>query len=480
MLTSSRCGRDLGRVGAGVVRVGQPLDQRLRQPRARRTPPGAPGRAQHVEADPADHRGQPGRAARGSRPGRRWRSAATPPGPRPRPRPSCRASGRRRRSAAPARPRRPVGVAVALVRRAACVDPPATPWRRRRRAPLADGQGSVVRDATGRCGSYDLQVSASEPEHDVSWSPRRAGSASCCARRAPPGHRLTARYRSTRAPRPACPTSCRPALAGARPGRRRRWPGSAVLLRRLPGAPVRDGRRPAPVGAGCCSCCRRWTAAARTARSRSVVGAMNPLGRAHQGVRAADRGGAAHHFLWRIAAGAAAGRVRRASSTGRTTRTCWWRGCARSCPKRCGRRRYDEINSFERRWSRWSDDGQGDAAHLATRSSASGCWPGWTIRPSGGSSTRPISTTGPLGTSTSRRTTTRWTGAARRTRPWYVVPADRKWYRNWAVANLLLAHLDDMALDLSRGRPRHRTLTAALAATRARPTRRRQRETNAR
>jgi PPK2 family polyphosphate:nucleotide phosphotransferase len=30
--------------------------------------------------------------------------------------------------------------------------------------------------------------------------------------------------------------------------------------------------------------------------------------------------------------------------------------------------------------------------------------------------------------------------------PWYVVPADRKWYRNWAVANLLLAHLDGMRL----------------------------------
>ena len=30
--------------------------------------------------------------------------------------------------------------------------------------------------------------------------------------------------------------------------------------------------------------------------------------------------------------------------------------------------------------------------------------------------------------------------------PWYVVPADRKWYRNWAVANLLLAHLDDLDL----------------------------------
>jgi PPK2 family polyphosphate:nucleotide phosphotransferase len=31
--------------------------------------------------------------------------------------------------------------------------------------------------------------------------------------------------------------------------------------------------------------------------------------------------------------------------------------------------------------------------------------------------------------------------------PWYVVPADRKWYRNWAVANLLLAHLDELGLE---------------------------------
>ena len=31
--------------------------------------------------------------------------------------------------------------------------------------------------------------------------------------------------------------------------------------------------------------------------------------------------------------------------------------------------------------------------------------------------------------------------------PWYVVPADRKWYRNWAVSQLLLEHL--RALNLS-------------------------------
>lgn len=31
--------------------------------------------------------------------------------------------------------------------------------------------------------------------------------------------------------------------------------------------------------------------------------------------------------------------------------------------------------------------------------------------------------------------------------PWYVVPADRKWYRNWAVLQILLAHLEEMAPD---------------------------------
>jgi PPK2 family polyphosphate:nucleotide phosphotransferase len=31
--------------------------------------------------------------------------------------------------------------------------------------------------------------------------------------------------------------------------------------------------------------------------------------------------------------------------------------------------------------------------------------------------------------------------------PWYVVPADRKWYRNWAVTRLLLDHLQGMGLE---------------------------------
>jgi PPK2 family polyphosphate:nucleotide phosphotransferase len=31
--------------------------------------------------------------------------------------------------------------------------------------------------------------------------------------------------------------------------------------------------------------------------------------------------------------------------------------------------------------------------------------------------------------------------------PWYVIPADRKWYRNWAVASLLVERLEALGLD---------------------------------
>jgi PPK2 family polyphosphate:nucleotide phosphotransferase len=35
--------------------------------------------------------------------------------------------------------------------------------------------------------------------------------------------------------------------------------------------------------------------------------------------------------------------------------------------------------------------------------------------------------------------------------PWYRVPADRKWYRNWAIANLLVEQLEDMKLEWPAG-----------------------------
>ena len=40
--------------------------------------------------------------------------------------------------------------------------------------------------------------------------------------------------------------------------------------------------------------------------------------------------------------------------------------------------------------------------------------------------------------------------------PWYVIPADRKWYRNWAVAQLLVEHLRALDLQLADCRVRRR------------------------
>jgi polyphosphate kinase 2 (PPK2 family) len=34
--------------------------------------------------------------------------------------------------------------------------------------------------------------------------------------------------------------------------------------------------------------------------------------------------------------------------------------------------------------------------------------------------------------------------------PWYVIPADKKWYRNWAVATIVTGVLEDMELTWPR------------------------------
>ena len=65
------------------------------------------------------------------------------------------------------------------------------------------------------------------------------------------------------------------------------------------------------------------------------------------------------------------------------------------------------------------------------------CWPAWTIRPSTGSTTPAMSTSGPSGLRTWRPTKRYWSACNTERAPWYVIPADRKWYRNWAVAQLL-------------------------------------------
>ena len=48
--------------------------------------------------------------------------------------------------------------------------------------------------------------------------------------------------------------------------------------------------------------------------------------------------------------------------------------------------------------------------------------------------------------------------------PWHLVPADRKWYRNWAVTTLLLEQLDALGAALAGGRLRRRGRARAAAS----------------
>ncbi len=110
-------------------------------------------------------------------------------------------------------------------------------------------------------------------------------------------------------------------------------------------------------------------------------------------------------------------------------------------------RRYDAINRFEAELAERGTTIIKCMLHISPRPRRSGCWPGSTTRPSSGSSSPATSTSGRCG----RRTRTAYEVALERcstdVAPWYVVPSDRKWYRNWAIGSLLLEALRGMDLS---------------------------------
>ena len=178
---------------------------------------------------------------------------------------------------------------------------------------------------------------------------------------------------------------------------------------------------------------------------RSVVGALDPLGVQQRAFGPPTPDELAQHFLWRISAA-----LPPAGYIGVFNRSHYEdvlvarvRGLV---PEKVWRRRYDEINTFEEAlvadgltivkvMLHISREEQGERLRARLDDPAKR----WKFNPADLEDRR------------------RWddyqqayadvldrcSAAA----PWYVVPADRKWYRNWAVANLLLAHLED--LDLS-------------------------------
>lgn len=178
---------------------------------------------------------------------------------------------------------------------------------------------------------------------------------------------------------------------------------------------------------------------------RSVVGAMNPLGMQIRAFGPPNDVERQHHFLWRVAAA-----LPPAGYVGVFNRSHYEDVLVprvrRLVPKDVWRRRYEEINAFE----------QAQVAdglilvkvmlHISFREQAD------RLRARLDDPTKRWKFS-----AADLDDRDRWAEYQRAygdmvarcsaAAPWYVVPADRKWYRNWAVANLLLAHLDEARLS---------------------------------
>ena len=100
--------------------------------------------------------------------------------------------------------------------------------------------------------------------------------------------------------------------------------------------------------------------------------------------------------------------------------------------------------------AQWHDRPQILPAHLARRSSASGCWPASTSPPSAGSSMPATSPNASSGTSTWRPTRTRSAPPADRAAPWYVVPADSKPFARLVVARAIVEALERLDLKFPK------------------------------
>ena len=139
--------------------------------------------------------------------------------------------------------------------------------------------------------------------------------------------------------------------------------------------------------------------------------------------------------------------ARSPSSTAATTRTCWSCGSTTSCPRTRWRRRYDHINDFERLLAdegttilkfflHISKDEQKERLQARLDEPdkrwkfAKGDlderrrWDDYTRGLRGGARRRPAPTRA----------------------PWYVIPADRKWYRNLVISQILVETLEGLEM----------------------------------
>ena len=130
-------------------------------------------------------------------------------------------------------------------------------------------------------------------------------------------------------------------------------------------------------------------------------------------------------------------RARSASSTARTTRTCWSFACTTSCRSASGRSATTRSTTSSGRWRRTAPPSSSSSCRSTATSSASGSRSATTTRRSAGSSR--------LGDLDERKLWDDYQAAfdealsktSTDRAPWYVIPANRNWFRNLAVSTIL-------------------------------------------
>ena len=148
----------------------------------------------------------------------------------------------------------------------------------------------------------------------------------------------------------------------------------------------------------------------------------------------------------------ARGRARSASSTAPTTRTCSSCACTTWCPRSVWQKRYEQINDFEQHARRRGHhDPQVLPPHLQGRAAQAPA--GAPRRPDEALEVQPGR---PRGAQALGRLPGGLRGRARRDcstehAPWYVIPANRKWYRNLVVSQIIVDKL--RSLDLRYPEP---------------------------
>ncbi len=178
---------------------------------------------------------------------------------------------------------------------------------------------------------------------------------------------------------------------------------------------------------------------------RHVMSGVNPQGCDVTPFKVPTPEELAHDFLWRIHK-AVPRHGRSASSTAPTTRTCWWCACTSSCPGRCGRSatrrstpsrrrspktasRSSSSSSTSRRTSSWRasrdriDDAERNWKVSAADFEERKLWGDYTAAYEDALS----------------RTSTAHA-------PWFVIPADHKWFRDLAVSEIICETLRGMKM----------------------------------